>query len=261
MDELIKYIKDCIKPRDETEFIETEKFDLIKFYRLKQDGMMICKEKPNTNKDIEWVQVGNYYIIKKAFRPTHWYIDKDTFIWNDTSEPIYRRLLPPPDESVNHFFIINSILKQTNPNNKSYLEYGVRTGECLYKMSQLVKNSYGVDIQNPQILMSNSQFFRMYTDVFSKEILPHLTINYAFVDADHKFESAYNDFVNIYNKMENDGYIFLHDTYPCEPSFLTPGGCYDCYKTPIQIKKDFPGIQILTLPLNPGVTIVHKFNE
>ena len=34
--------------------------------------------------------------------------------------------------------------------------------------------------------------------------------------------------------------------------------CNDCYKTPIEIKNKYKNLEIITLPLNPGVTIIRK---
>ena len=43
------------------------------------------------------------------------------------------------------------------------------------------------------------------------------------------------------------------------PEMLSPRGSGDCYKVPIILKKEFKNkIELLTLPLNPGVTIIRK---
>ena len=58
-----------------------------------------------------------------------------------------------------------------------------------------------------------------------------------------------------------DGFIFLHDTYPYDPIMFDAGQCNDVYKTALYIKqnlsKDF---ECLTLPFNPGVTIIKKMS-
>lgn len=271
MDNLIEYIKDCIKPRDETEFCEVNTFDRDLFDGLKQDGIMIsdsvpdpCDAKNCDAKNCEYVKIGDRYLIRKCFRELDWYVDSGsgsaTFNWDNTQEPIYRRLLPPPDETVNHSLIIKSVMDETDAaKDKVYVEYGVRWGTNVRVVSESVREIHGVDLCVPQYeLPSNCKFWKGYTDDFSKETLPSLTYHFAFVDADHAFSSAYSDFLNLYKYLQPGGYVFLHDTYPCAERFLDPGACNDCYKTPMQIKKTFPEAEIVTLPLNPGVTIVRK---
>lgn len=259
MDSLIRYLKKSIKPKNSSEFYETDIFDLIVFANMKQDGIMITKSPPPKNLSFaEYVKIGSFYIIKKTFKNLEWLNNDNTFSFSNSSEPIYRRLLPPPDESVNHTLIIKSVIQENDPSEKSYVEYGVRWGGNLSEISSLVKNSYGVDIQSPPSIPVNAKFYKCFTDEFSQNILPNLKYHFAFIDADHKFESCFKDFQYIYKHLEPNGYIFLHDTYPCEERFLDPGACNDCYKTPIEIKRNYPNLEILTLPLNPGVTIIRK---
>lgn len=266
MDAIIDYIKSCIKPRDETEFCEVNTFDTDTFDRLKQDGIMIADSEPDSNTpDCEWVKIGDRYLIRKCLRDLEWLVD-DAFdnnamkIFVDTQEPIYRRLLPPPDETVDHALIIKSVIQEVDPLKESvYIEYGVRWGNNMNTISPYVKEAHGVDLQLPaQKLGDNCKFWKGYTDDFSKKVMPSLKYQFAFVDADHAFSSAYADFAHLYEHLQPGGYIFLHDTYPCAERFLEPGACNDCYKTPIQIKRSFPNAEVLTLPLNPGVTIVRK---
>lgn len=59
------------------------------------------------------------------------------------------------------------------------------------------------------------------------------------------------DFESIYLYIDQGGYIFLHDTYPCSKEFLDPNACNDCYQTPLLIKQKYKdNIEIITLPLN-----------
>ena len=142
----------------------------------------------------------------------------------------------------------------------TFIEYGVRSGENLEEISQIVEKSYGIDINDrPNALQNNNiTYFKGYTDDFSENILPFIKFNYAFIDADHSFESCMKDFDNIYKYIETGGLIFLHDTYPTLEDMLSPIFCNDCYKTPIEIKNKYKNLEIITLPLNPGVTIIRK---
>jgi hypothetical protein len=100
--------------------------------------------------------------------------------------------------------------------------------------------------------------FSMTTDNFSINYLPLVNFDYAFIDADHSHKQVVIDFEYMYKHINNGGYIFLHDTYPCMEENLKPTACNDCYLSPLTIKKKYPEIEILTLPLNPGLTIIRK---
>lgn len=260
MKSFINYLKNSLKPVDQTEFIELEHFSPAHFSQLKQDGIMLVKHKPPSFLSFcEQVKLtDDLYMVKKSFKDLEWLNDDNTYSWDTSSTPLYRRLLPPPDESVNHPLLIFSVINANQPQDKTYIEYGVRTGTTLLPISSIVSKSYGVDIQDTPIVPQNCSFHKSFTDDFSNTHLPNITFHFAFIDADHKFESCMTDFDFIYRYIQPGGHIFLHDTYPCEERFLDQGACNDCYKTPIRIKEKYPNIELVTLPLNPGVTIIRK---
>lgn len=260
MEYISDYVQRTIQPRNETEFCVVDSFDRSKFDALVQDGIMISSTPPTPQTaNCEYVFINGKYIIKKAFRDVDWLQADGTMTWTLERDPIYRRLVPPPAEALNHVDIIAAIVKSSEPSDKTYVEYGVSTGACLSVVSPLVKQSFGVDIRNQAYSVpSNCTFHECTTDVFSMNILPTLEYHFAFIDADHAFTSAYHDFQHIYKSIQPGGYIFLHDTYPCLNEYLAPYLCNDCYKTPIEIKKQYPDAELVTLPLHPGLTIVRK---
>jgi hypothetical protein len=253
----ITYLKDSFKFRDATEFVECDKFDEIAFNKLKQDGLMITKTEPSTKKYCQYVKLGDYYLARKIYREVAWY-DNGQYHWDLTNEPLYRRLVPPPPESVNHSLIISSLIQATKKDDSVYIEYGVRSGDSLVPVSEQVKTSYGVDISMSWRIPSNCKFYQMTTDLFSQQFLPEICFDYAFIDADHSCASVLRDFENIYRHIKLGGYIFLHDTCPCEEWLIAPRYCNDCYMAPLEIKKRYPNIELVTIPLNPGVTIIRK---
>lgn len=257
---VFEYLRDKLQTRDDSEYIVCNTFNFEVFDNLKQDGFLICLEKPPQNLYFcEYVQIGKYVMIKKAFKPIDWLNDDGTFSFTNSNEPLYRRLLPPPPETVNHTFLISAVISENNPSSKSYIEYGVRSCENLKYVSTLVEQSYAVDIADCSSNMPEKcTFYRMLTNEFSTTILPELTYHFAFIDADHKHESVLQDFEHIYRHIQPGGYIFLHDTYPCDESFLSPQGSYDCYKTPSTIRGKYPNIELVNIPLNPGLCIVRK---
>lgn len=259
MDRLKTYLHQCLRPQNQTEFYEGTEFNHEIFDDMVQDGLMLTqKAPPNQYPHCEYVKISDYYLIRKTYRHLDWLKDNEKIEWDLTSQPLYRRLIPPPDESVDQSVIISSVISQHHPKDKNYIEYGIRSGENYVYISQLVKQSYGVDINDIPQVPNNGKFFKMYTDDFSMYVLPQLTYHFAFIDADHNFKSCLNDFKNVYRYLQPGGYIFLHDTYPCCDYLIQPSGCHDCYKTPIAIREQYPSIEMVTLPLNPGVTIIRK---
>ena len=261
MEKLVNYIRYCIKPRDNTELYINDIFDESIFASMKQDGLYLCSQfNPENVSNYEYVQIGTYYLVKKCYKNLYWLNDDGTLNFVLHQEPIYRRLIPEPMETVNHTFIISSIIDYLNQGEKkgTFIEYGVRCGKNLNAISKIVDKSYGIDFcKKPEILFDDINYYNGYTDDFSRDELPKIKFNYAFIDADHKFESVIKDFRNIYKYIDINGIIFLHDTYPTM-EIMVNDYCFDCYKTPLAIKEEFKNIEILTLPLNPGVTIIRK---
>lgn len=260
--ELVNYIINCIKPLDETECSIESEFSRDTFDRLKQDGIYFVSscDQP-IPKGTDYVRIGHHTIIRKnSPKQIEWLNEDGTVRFDTTNVPIYRRLVPPPYETVNHTFIIGKVLELTNPDKaKNYVEYGVRTGENFEYMSSRVNFCYGVDLSPYRTTRNNMFFYKMLTDDFSQSILKNINFDYAFIDADHSSRQAFIDFEYIFKHINKGGYIFLHDTYPCMELLLQPTYCNDCYRTPLKISQHYESlVEILTLPLNPGLTIVRK---
>jgi len=261
METIVNYLKTHIVPRGTHEFIEKEQFDEHLFDQLVQDGFYVCKHPPPPSSIpyMERIQLGDSYLLKKVIKDIAWLPTQENhpFEFDGSRDPIYRRVIPPPAEALDHVLILQAIASTfTQPIN--YLEYGVSTGHSLVNMAKCVQHAYGVDIANrlTYSIPENAEFFQMTTDQFSETHLPNLVFSMCFIDADHAFTAAYKDFNNVINYIQPGGYIILHDTYPCTEEFLAPHLCNDCYKTPIKIKKEYPHLELLTLPVQPGLTIL-----
>lgn len=259
MDNLIKYLVQCFKPIDDTEFIMLDSFDINIFNRMKQDAIIILKNAEIIDSKIDQVTVGNYKIIRKNFpKQIEWLEDDGSFNFIQNREPLYRRIIPPPCETVNHIFIISSIIIESGGFDKTYLEYGVRNGDSIEHVANFTKKLYGVDMcpytpKDKKIVMSCCT-----TDEFSYNKLPYINFDFCFIDADHSSTQVVIDFENVYKYINKGGYIFLHDTYPCNRELLNPEYCNDCYLSPLIIKNRYPNIEMITFPLNPGLTIIRK---
>ena len=198
---------------------------------------------------------------KNKPKEIEWLNEDGSVSFDLTRKPMYRRVIPPPWENIDHKSIICYIIQNTSKNfttKINYLEYGIRTGDCLEEVAKYVNTAYGVDILDYTSKRYNINFYKMYTNEFSKNHLNNISFNYAFIDADYSHSQVIIDFDNIFKNIEIGGFIFLHDTYPCIEENLLPGACSDCYKTPIYIKKHYKNIEILTIPINPGLTIIRK---
>lgn len=280
MQQIITFFKNILK-QDFLFYIIKENSDnltnhLVKS-NIKQDTLIIVlvynKLPLLLNYSFEIVKIesneNEIYFIKKLgklpYKNIAW-LDEITSQLNFSTNRdfIYNTILPTDFnpikyETLDHTYFFECFYGINDCKDKNYIEYGVRTCSNLNKVSKFFKTCHGVDIINYNCTSNNIKKYIMDTSVFAKDILPTLNFDFCFIDASHNFKDVYNDFVNIFKYINTNGIIFLHDTYPCDESFLDKNACYDCYKTPLKIKEVYKDkIQILTIPLNPGLTIIKK---
>jgi len=256
MEALLNYFQQVIKPRSDKELVVAEKWPLDPV----QDAIVFLLGGAYPPAGIEFVTVGDWKLARNN-RPRNiaWFNEETgEFSWRSDDLPIYRRLVPPPYETLDHVKVISNIILSTNGLQKTYLEYGVRSGSSIEPISALVFSAVGVDISGYVPRAKNITFKQTTTDNFSEKFLPSLTFHYAFIDADHSSKQVLEDFSHVWQHIQKDGYIFLHDTYPCLQEMIQPRFCNDCYLVPLTLKKVYKDIEIVTLPLNPGLTIVRK---
>jgi hypothetical protein len=261
MDSLTGYISECIQPKDTTEFVVVDKFDSALYDQLKQDGIMaVYSAQPELlPNSADHVYINGALLCRKnSPRQIEWLCEDGSLAFTGSREPIYRRLVPLPYETVDHVRIIMAVLQATGSSGKNYVEYGVRNGSSIEPISKIVNHAYGVDIAPYIPVNSNISMNVTSTDIFSTTQLPTLNYDYAFIDADHSSRQVLIDFEAIYKYLNVGGYVFLHDTYPCLQEMLQVHFCNDCYRSPLLIREKYPNIEMLTLPLNPGITIIHK---
>jgi predicted O-methyltransferase YrrM len=143
---------------------------------------------------------------------------------------------------------------------ENYLELGVRCGKNFVSVAQFCKKATGVDISPaPFGLHYNMQFIQTSTDSFFEHLDKNEMFDMVFIDADHSHEQSLKDFLNVKDRVIEDGFVFFHDTYPYDPRMFDPNLSNDCYKTALWIKQNLSEeFEIVTLPINPGVTIAKK---
>lgn len=176
-------------------------------------------------------------------------------------EPIHLRNITPPGENFDHPEFFSNLFKFIRP--ECYLELGVRDGRNFLRVAPHCKKAIGVDVYPaPFSLQQNMEYYTCTTDSYFENLDPTVKFDCVFIDADHSHEQSLKDFINVKDRVIEDGFIFFHDTYPYGEPFLHPYACNDCYKTALYIKQHFiDQFEIVTLPINPGVSIVKRMNR
>ena len=166
----------------------------------------------------------------------------------------------PMAEVLDHVSLLQFFAKWIRP--EIYVEYGIRGGVSFTKVSPLCKQAIGVDIEDCSTgIAPPHRFFQMKTRDFGARILPTLPrkVDMAFIDADHDAVAVFEDFQDLFPYVNEDGFIFLHDTYPTVPLFAHAPFCYDAWRARYRIQEKYGSlIEILTIPICPGLTIVRK---
>jgi predicted O-methyltransferase YrrM len=173
-------------------------------------------------------------------------------------KPIHLRNIPPPAETFNHTEFFDLLFKWIKPEN--YLELGVRHGGNFTTLAKHCAKAVGVDIVPIEFNMeSNMEYHQMTTDEYFKLLSDEEKFDAVFIDADHSHDQSLKDFLNVKDRVIEDGFIFFHDTYPWDWSMTNKEQCGDVWKTALHIKKELHDeFEIVTLPFNPGVTICKK---
>jgi hypothetical protein len=107
--------------------------------------------------------------------------------------------------------IFNKIISEVGYS--SYLELGVSSGDCCWKLVEC-QNKTGVD-SNPNlnipgvICTTTDEFFNTLTDE---------KFDLIFIDAYHEKNQVFKDFSNSVNHLTENGIVVLHDIFPLSES-------------------------------------------
>lgn len=93
----------------------------------------------------------------------------------------------------------------------SYLEIGVRSGDCFNKIE--CPRKLGVDV----LFRKRDDYykgilFKGTSDEFFKQNMEDFQV--IFIDGDHRFEQVAMDFVNASEALHQDGFLVFHDMLP-----------------------------------------------
>lgn len=147
---------------------------------------------------------------------------------------------------------------------KTYVELGLYHGETMRLVQPHIQNGYGIDIKPNEHLENLKKFDNLTieykrTDDFFAQFTG--SIDMAFIDADHCYESAIVDFKNVLKFLNPGGIILMHDTDPESDRLIDPGFCGDSYKM-VDYLEHQDNINIVTLPLTEaGLSIITKKND
>lgn len=179
--------------------------------------------------------------------------------------PIYLRNTPETHsgilETYDHYEIIEHLSKWIKPIN--YLEIGVRHGSVYNLVKNYCEKCYLVDINFLDLDYTlNTIKFEMTSDEFFQVVNPNVKFDMVFIDGDHSKEQVLKDFINVSEMVIEDGFVLLHDTYPCDENMELPNHSHNAWEAALHIKQNFKDQwEILTLPFNPGLTIMKKINH
>jgi hypothetical protein len=82
----------------------------------------------------------------------------------------------------------------------------------------------------------------------------------AFIDGDHSYEVVSRDFWNINDHLVDDGFVFIHDTYPPDQSWTVDHKCGTVNQLRIDLES-LDGWEVFTFPFtafNVGLTMVRR---
>ncbi len=164
-------------------------------------------------------------------------------------------------ETYPHYEIIQHLASWIKPVN--YLEIGVRHGTVYNLVSQYCNTCYLVDLNFLDIeYTENTIKYEMSSDNFFMSIDPSINFDLIFIDGDHSKEQVLKDFINIKDRVVDDGFVILHDTYPCDERMELPEYSNNAWESILYIKQNFRDEwEMITLPFNPGLTIMKKMKS
>jgi hypothetical protein len=147
---------------------------------------------------------------------------------------------------------------------ESFLEVGIGCGVLAGKLNErcpLLKQITGVDILGGDPPPDGVEWIReVASDDFFRT--DDRTWDCIFVDGDHMRPQATRDTINAMRVLNDDGLLFIHDTYPPNDLDQTVGHmvCGDVYKTYLALAER-TDLEVVTLPLWCGLTIVRRVHE
>lgn len=179
--------------------------------------------------------------------------------------PIHLRNTPETHggslETYPHYIIISHLVEWVKPVN--YLEIGVRHSPVYNAVKNKVNTAYLVDIKFLDMeYTDNTLKFEMTSDMFFNILNKSIRFDFVFIDGGHSSEQVFTDFTNVKDLVSHDGFVVLHDTYPCDERMTDPIFSHNAWEAALRIKQTFSHEwEMITLPFNPGLTIMKRMDS
>lgn len=146
---------------------------------------------------------------------------------------------------------------------KVYVELGIRDCIVLNRIIPHAEHVIGVDIDSKagQFMAKSpkAEFVCSSTLDFAKQLqVEPISIDMLFIDADHAYEAVLSDFWAFFPFVSPHGMILLHDTHPEDEEAMDPKFSNDAYKVIDELTKASDRLELMTLPLSPGLTLCRK---
>jgi methyltransferase family protein len=136
---------------------------------------------------------------------------------------------------------------------QSYLELGTHQNETIGKV--VCDKRVGVDVN--AVDLEGALMFKMTTEEFMAENAAKLApYDFVFIDANHELSAVRADFLGIMPFVSPEGLVLLHDTNPETVADTASGLCADSWKFAWGLS--VAGMEAVTLPFHPGLTIIRK---
>jgi hypothetical protein len=144
-----------------------------------------------------------------------------------------------------------------------YVELGLYHCETFNRLIPYAQRLIGVDTDaHAGDWMAKSdkvQFVHSTTDAFASTLQNNLiSIDMLFIDAEHSKEAVLKDFWNFFPFVSSQGLIIFHDTHPKSIDYIQPRYCGDAYKAIEDLSKRTDNLELMTIPLHPGLTLCRK---
>jgi predicted O-methyltransferase YrrM len=146
---------------------------------------------------------------------------------------------------------------------KVYVELGIYQCELFNRVVPHAQRLIGVDLdRKAQSFMTKSpkvEFRCSTTADFTRWLRANpLPIDMLFIDADHARDAVLEDFWGLFPFVAPHGLILLHDTHPENEEQMQRHLCDDAYKAVDELAKASDQLELMTLPLHPGLTLCRK---
>ena len=109
------------------------------------------------------------------------------------------------------------------------------------------------------VFHSNSITYVGESDAFFRNVsITPLALG--FIDGEHTYEQVRKDFFNMFELLVDDGFIFLHDTYPPDDFHLNTFRCGTVYQLRQELEKrsDIDCFTFLHGAMEVGITMIRK---